>query len=510
MRMLPAERPPVLDDGVAAQVRHRPVHVAPKGTARVRRFAWLWRILPALVPGLLMLGIGLRGATRPMLSWDEVATMDVAGRSPAQIWHLVHNVDAVFGPYYFFMHLWTSVAGTTVLDLRLPSIVAMAGSVALAGELGRRLFTPVVGLVTGLVLCLLPNISRYAAEARPYAFACFFSVLALLLLYRALERPGTLRWLAYGLAVAAVGFSHIVALTTLGAHVVVVALHLRQTRSRRIAAGWALATGAALAVVAPLAWLGTHQHQRQLFWVEPLTADALRSSPAAIVGSTETAWLLIGLAVIAAWNPAGRLAGPILAVLVPLIAVALVSVLASPMWVERYLLIVLVPAAMLAAVATVGTRASAVRVTLVLTLLAVAAYPAQQSIRRAHAKNGYDYRGAAAVIQRLQQPGDGLVYATASRTLRPGIGYYLSQDPQRPRDLLLQRSAADNATLTADEFPDAAAHLDGVSRVWLLVDGTGKDPTTRRPDLAPVLTSQYQRAGLWRLNRTTLALYVRR
>ena len=517
MRVSQAERQPVLDDvPIAAQVRHRAPPAAPKWTAHSWHIAWLIRIVPAVVPGLLMLGIGLRGAGRPVLSWDEVATVDVAGRSPAQIWHLIHNLDAVFGPYYFFMHLWTSVAGTSVLDLRLPSIVAMAGAVAVAGELARRLFTPIIGLVTGLLLGLLPNTSRYAAEARPYAFACFFTVLALLLLYRALERPGVLRWLGYALAVAAVGCSHIVALTTLGAHVVVVALHLRETRSRRIAAGWALAMLAALVAVAPLAWLGTGQQQRQLGWVEPLTVEALRSSPAAIVGSAEVAWLLIGLAVVAAWNPARRLAGPVLAVLLPLVAVALVSALAAPMWVTRYLLIVLVPAAMLAAVGTVGTDrrwgtgASAACVLTVLVLLAFAAYPAQYSLRRAHAKNGFDYRGAAAVIERDQQPGDGLVYAMGSRTLRPGIDYYLSQDPGRPRDLLLRRAAAANATLIADEFPHAAEHLDGVPRVWLLVGGTEKDLTAQRADLAPVLSSRYQRVGLWHLKRTTLALYVRR
>ena len=202
--------------------------------------------------------------------------------------------------------------------------------------------------------------------------------------------------------------------------------------------------------------------------------------------------------------------------LLPLVAVALVSALAAPMWVTRYLLIVLVPAAMLAAVGTVGTdrhwgtTVSAVRIVAVLGLLAAAAYPAQHNVRGAHAKNGFDYRGAAAVIQSHQRPGDALIYTIGSRTLRPGIDYYLSQDPGRPRDLLLQHSAAANATLTADEFPDAAAHLDGVPRVWLLVSGTEKNLTAQRADLTPALSAQYQQAGLWHLERTTLALYVRR
>jgi mannosyltransferase len=473
-------------------------------------------VLPALVPGLLMFGIGMWEAGHPVLSWDEVATMDVASRSPAQIWHLVHTVDAVFGPYYFLMHLWTSVVGNTVLDLRLPSIIAMAGSVALAGELGRRLFTPLIGAVTGLLLCLLPNTSRYAAEARPYAFACFFAVLALLLLYRALDRPGVLRWIGYGLAVMFVGLSHIVALTTLGAHVAVVGFHLWRTRSWRTAVGWCAAVAAALVVMVPVAWLGLGQQKEQLSWVAPLTAAALRLSPGEIVGSVEAAWLLIGMAVVAAWRPVRHLAEVALAALLPLIVVAAVSVLSSPLWVARYLLIVLAPTAMLAAVALVGpaqrrvTGAVAVRAAVVLALVAFAALPGQRSVRAATAKNGSDYRGAASLIQRYQQPGDGVVYQARSRTLRAGTGYYLSDDPGKPRDLLLLRTAAENATLTSDEYPDAAAHVHGVRRVWLLVTGLHSDPTYARSDLRTLLKSQYRRIGLWRLSRATLALFAAR
>jgi len=139
------------------------------------------RWLPVAAPGLLMLGLGLFESTRPVLSWDEVATADVAHRTAAQIGRLLPHIDGVFGPYYLFMHVWTAVVGASVLSLRLPTILAMAGAAALTGELGRRLFGVPAGVLAGLLLCLVPNMSRYAAEARPYAMVCFFSVLALLI-----------------------------------------------------------------------------------------------------------------------------------------------------------------------------------------------------------------------------------------------------------------------------------------------------------------------------------------
>jgi len=42
------------------------------------------------------------------------------------------------------------------------------------------------------------------------------------------------------------------------------------------------------------------------------------------------------------------------------------------------------------------------------------------------------------------------------------------------------------------------------------VSGTEKNLTAQRADLTPALSAKYQQAGLWRLERTTLALYVRR
>src|SRR6185312_1916747 len=189
------------------------------------------RCLPSLLPGLLMAVIGLAGATRPVLSWDEIATADVASRSVGQIWQLVQHIDGVFGPYYLAMHCWTSLFGDSVLDLRLPSILAMSAAVAASGELGRRLFGARAGIVGGLLLCLIPNLSRYAAEARPYAFACMFATLSLVVLYQVVvDGPTVGRWVAYGALLLGTGLSHIVALTTIVAHAAILAVHRRPPR----------------------------------------------------------------------------------------------------------------------------------------------------------------------------------------------------------------------------------------------------------------------------------------
>jgi mannosyltransferase len=250
-------------------------------------------------------------------------------------------------------------------------------------------------------------------------------------------------------------------------------------------------------------------------WIAPLTWPILRAAPADIAGTVEPGWLVAGLALAAAWQPVRRLAEIALLAVVPLAAVALASVLTSPLWVARYLLVVLAPVALLAAVATIGRvpvrrPVVAVRVVVVLTLLAFAALPGQRGVRSAFIKNGSDYRGAASIIERRQQPGDGIVYTLGNRAQRAGIDYYLRDDAGRPRDLTLDRPAAEVASLVAQEYPDAEQRLTGATRVWLFVYGKHKDPTWARLDLRPALTTKYQRTGLWHLSRGTLALYVPR
>ncbi len=472
---------------------------------------WLLRILPAGLSGALMLGVGLVHAGRPALSWDEVTSAEVSSRSVPQILDLLPNLDAVFGFYYLLLHWWTALAGTSETTLRLPSIVAMAGAVAVTAELGRRLFTPMAGLVTGLILCMIPNTSRYAAEARPYAFACFFAVLALLLLVR-----NRTPWLWYGLSVLLTGLFHLVALTTLVAHAAFVVLHRRD----RIPA-WAGTVTAALLPLLPIAWFGLHQQDTQLHWVDPLTLRSLHGMPGEITGSREVAWFLIGLTVLVSWRPLRRLAPVALFAVGPLAVLAVVSALISPMWVARYLLVVLAPLAMLAAVALTGGRDGWPRFTLLrvitaLLLLGAIAIPGQRAVRAHDAKTGPDYRTAAQIITSRAAPGDVIVYPAQNRSTRAGMDYYLRDpdsgfaSPLAPADPLVRVPSAETGWLIATEHTDAAAHVTGARRIWLMVGARRDDPVSARPDLRPLLSADYRKAGTWHAKRATITLYERR
>jgi len=516
-----------------------------QGARTGTRAARIRALLPAVVSGTLMFAVSLIHAGRPRLSWDEVTTADVARRTPGEIWHLMQNLDGVFGPYYTLIHYWTALSGDSETQLRMPSIVAMAGAVALAAELGRRLFGPAAGTVAGLILVILPNTSRYAGEARPYAFACFFSVLAVLLLVRALEGGGRFRWLAYGLAVVFLGASHMVALTTLAAHAVWVAVHAGRRRTgragagpRRPAAAWAITVAAALVPLASLAYLGIRQQDTQLHWVPPLTLLGIGAMPRQIAGSAEAAWLLIGLVLPAVFRPSTPSGAPVPAhnghqgwlragfwrsdpvralapvtvlALAPLASVAVVSLI-SPMWVARYLLVVLAPTAILAAITLVGDRfrwrgPAAVRTLAALLLLACVVVPAHREIRTPAAKNGPDYRGIAKLVADRQRAGDVIVYQPRNRALRAGTDYYQRRLPATSRDVLLRRPAAEVGRLAADEYPADAARVAGAPGIWVVAATQKPDPVSVVRGLRPLLNRDYQKVGVWQLKSASVALY---
>jgi mannosyltransferase len=115
----------------------------------------------------------------------------------------------------------------------------------------------------------------------------------------------------------------------------------------------------------------------------------------------------------------------------------------------------------------------------------------------------------AAAIRRQQQLGDDVSFEKG-RTMRAGIDFYLRHDSGRPQDVLLRKTAAETATLTASEYTDPVTRLVAKGRIWPVVFGRRADPVTGRRDLAAFLRNQFRRAGVWPVARGTLALSIRR
>ncbi|WP_320066587.1 glycosyltransferase family 39 protein [Micromonospora sp. RTGN7] len=474
---------------------------------------WVWPTLATLA----VTGVGVGGAQ----PWrDELATWSAATRPLGALARMGNVIDAATWPYYLFMHGWVAAFGDSPTALRLPSVLAMATTAGLTAALGERLLGRPAGLLGGLLFAVLPGTSRYAQEARPYAFVALFAVLATLLLVRVLNRPGWGRRAGYAAAVVALGLAHLVALTLLAAHALA-ALTSQPTppgdprrsrgagRPRPPLWGWLAAVLPALVVLAPLVLLAVGQRGRQLDWVDPARPADLAALPNALTQSSTVGGLLLGLAALGAARSGRRALFPVACGTLPVLLVFLAG-LAGPLWVPRYLFFTVPFACILAGAALAGTNSAAqvpkvragagdggvaLPAALAVVLLAgLLGLPDQAALRHSHEwPRGalIDYRGAARVVDEGRRGGDAIVFSPRDGWLFLDLGLRYHLGDRQPRDVLVVRDRDTRGDYWADECSRPAECLAGVRRVWLVIAGRPADPL----DAVPGATGDALRDG---------------
>ncbi|MBW8801678.1 MAG: glycosyltransferase family 39 protein [Streptomyces sp.] len=448
-----------------------------------RGSAWLAFLLPALVAAACVVpGLGGRQLWR-----DEHATWWASTISWHDLGRLIGSIDVVIAPYYAAMHLWIDVAGDSAAMLRLPEALAMAVSAGLVGLLGRRMFAVRTGVLAGLLFAVVPMITRYGQEARPYAFATMFALLATLWLIRALDKPSLRNWTLYGLAIAATGFSHLVAMAVLAGHVWLV--FLAKKRGDRIAhyafAGAALL---GLSITFPMVAQGTGQ-SGQIAWNVTTTKD-LTQFPDTLFGSWITGGAVMALGVVGLMV-AGRYSVLLAAwaVLPPVLTFATANQL--HLFLPRYLLFTIPAWTLLVAAALTrlvgrldpearrGTGAQVLSGLLVAAVAAGYAFVAWPAIGDAKKDLPMepDFRGAANVVAAGEKPGDGMVF-NGGMSERRAMAYEL-RDRKAPKDVLMEYTPQENGSYGATECRKPASCLKGTDRLWLISTvSDGRPPLT--------------------------------
>ncbi|MFF5494806.1 glycosyltransferase family 39 protein [Streptomyces aquilus] len=481
-----------------------------------RASAWLVFLLPALAAAACVLpGLGGRQLWR-----DEHATWWASSLSWHDLGRLIDNIDVVFTPYYASMHLWIAVAGDSPAALRLPGALAMAVSAGLVGLLGRRMFAVRTGLLAGLLFAVVPAITRYGQEARPYAFATMFALLATLLLMRALDKPSLRTWTLYALAVAATGFSHLVAMSVLAGHLWLV--FLAKKRGDRIAhyafAGAALL---GLSITFPMVAQGTGQ-SGQIAWNVTTTKD-LTSFPENLFGSWITGGAVMALGAIGLLV-AGRYSVLLAAwaVLPPVLTFVTANQL--HLFLPRYLLFTIPAWTLLVAAALTrlvgrldpearrGTGVQVLGGVLVAAVAAGYAFVAWPGIGDAKKDLPMepDFRAAANVIAGGEKSGDGMIF-NGGMSERRAMAYEL-RDRKAPEDVLMEWTPQQNGSYGASECKKPDRCLKGVERLWLvstISDGrpllTGMDEKT-----ADAIEKSFKAGRTVKLNHVVVRLFERK
>ncbi|MGW1779365.1 glycosyltransferase family 39 protein [Streptomyces sp. NPDC002143] len=437
-----------------------PVGTRPPVPPRVARRPGPGRAVTAAVPAGLVLVLGLWGITRQDSMWrDEAATWQVAHRSLPEIWRMLGNVDVVHGLYYAVMHLLFEVFGDSLLTLRAPSVVAMAGAAALTADLGARLAGRWSGLGAGLAVALLPMCQAFAQEGRPYAMVTATVAYATWLLVAAMRRPRARTWSGYAVAVLLGALLNWFSLLALAAHAVTVAV---ARPHRAVRTGWLRAAGAAVLGALPLI-LASRGQSRQVSWIPPVSPGTLVVVAAGVLAAGGCA-LLRGAREPARAHlvPAGRLSPAAVAVplcVLPQVTLLVVSLTVQPLYVGRYVLFAQLGLALLLGVtsATLVGRMSfrlrpAVALTLVTVLAFLALLPVELDVRAADSRVD-DVLTAADVVAAVRGQGGAVVFIPSARrdtaTVTPDAFHGL-------RDIALVHSPADAGTLHGVEA-DAAA-----------------------------------------------------
>jgi mannosyltransferase len=374
--------------------------------------------VPALcgVAALLVFLIGIAG---PSLWIDEGHTWKYVNEPLGNMLStVVGSTNAVEAAYYALLHFWIGVAGTSEIALRLPSAAAMAVAVWAASKTagdaaGRR-----AALVAGFVMIALPGVTRYAQEARPYAFAVMAVALSTLMLYRGLTRTERRWWVGYAAALAIVGYFHLLSLLIVpGQFVAMLAIDRGRWRSF-VAAG-----AAAFVAVLPVAILGFSQ-RGQISWIPPIQFDYLWTSFSVMTGSLAVTACIAVLAIVGGGDRRLMTLGLGTALATPLLLWILGWL--APLYLGRYLLGAAPGIAILAAGSLTTIRTA--RLVVLGAILVALVWP-QQIADRAPAAHNQDYRGAAELVAT-----DCSAKISYDWMSRDAMVYYLQQKPCAPSE----------------------------------------------------------------------------
>ncbi len=127
--------------------------------------------VPRALIALTALAAALRLPTLGSQSlWlDEVLTGELARGSLGDLFHRVAQREANPPLFYLAEWLWTRVAGTSEIALRLPSALCGIALVPVAYGIGRRLAGERAAVALAALVCVHPLLVYYSQEARGYA-----------------------------------------------------------------------------------------------------------------------------------------------------------------------------------------------------------------------------------------------------------------------------------------------------------------------------------------------------
>jgi 4-amino-4-deoxy-L-arabinose transferase-like glycosyltransferase len=153
--------------------------------------------------GILICGVILRVSLLNLpVSYDEAYTYIAFAR---QDWFGILSDYSLPNNHILnslLVKLATTLLGNHPWSLRIPALLAGLAAIPLVYALGKRLFNQNVALAASALVAWLPAITRYDSVARGYSLVSFFTLLAWLMGWLALQKGHWRYWLGLSVSVA--------------------------------------------------------------------------------------------------------------------------------------------------------------------------------------------------------------------------------------------------------------------------------------------------------------------
>ena len=379
---------------------------------------WRERMLAAcvllLATGLVLFEIGSKS-----LWYDEAFSANAALRSWGELLALVQTREVNMALYYGLLHAWMKF-GNDDGYIRLLSAVFAVAAVGGTYLVGRRLLGGPIGLAAALLLAINAFAVHYAQEARSYALLLFLAVASVGLLLRALTKPTPLRWMVFALTAAAMPYAHLIGVTMWAVHAVAIATYRPRPPRRMLA----LAAAVPVIIVIPIMVISAANVSRGVTWVPSPTPRLFLESWISLLGSgvprgtitsvgvalaiSGTALAGYGAVTQLARRGSERWAGLLI---ISWVAIAILLTLAvsaiKPLFVVRYLVLVVPAISLLVALGIVRLRWRAFQTIAAVGFVALAAGGLWGWYREAPKP---DWRTASAWLLARSQPSDRAIF----------------------------------------------------------------------------------------------------
>lgn len=224
-----------------------------------QRWSTRWETLAASGVFLLALSLRLDRLGARNLWQDEAYSLDIARRTIPEILAFLSGNDAHPIGYYAMLSFWIRAVGEDLARMRALSVIFGLAAILLTWRLGRRIFSPAVGVGAAALLALNPFQIFASNELRMYMPLEFLALLSTWILWRAHESEGYGWWAGYGGSVALMGYVSYYAFLLVPAHALWAILHRSPRQTFR---HYGAASLAALILYAP--WISYLMHPAAL------------------------------------------------------------------------------------------------------------------------------------------------------------------------------------------------------------------------------------------------------